>query len=346
MKNELSKIVLCLSLLGATLASHAQVTTQPAPDQVYRVRIPARSNSCSEEAKNLAEGFKKATGINPVKSTCTGAVTISEQGQNHTLYSLTLLYPAGKTPDQVSIKYGHMKSPIIGGPNEPGDYYGIYTSYQACLDALDDKTDEFERFTELHTVSSYCSKARLDDAYVLTVEGFGTPKQRLYTFDSSVGSRPDRSLQQEVLLHLQQKGVTIVDIVGSRLFYYSERPTDLRQKQLLSYQSEETCNLQLDEARMIVNGFDKTSQIVRCIQAGGTTQKVFNLVGILSNSTYLSNHMRPERYVSLEECLADIPRVASAHTYYYGRAAFGALCAFDSLYAQPEQFKMEVFSSL
>ena len=346
MKSNITKNLMLVSLsFGVSITSYAQTSSRPSPDKAYRVRIPVRQLSCAEEASKLAEAFKAATGITPSSSSCTG--TASVQGQNHSIYSLTLLYPRVQVLNHVKTKFGYLESSILGGANDSGDYYGIYKNYQSCLSALENKVEEFERYTELNAVSAYCSKALVRDGYVLTIESFGKPKQNLYTFDSSIGLKADSTLKLEVIKHLQHKGATVVETVGSRFFYYSPKATDLRQRRLLSYQSEEACTRQLDEGRKIVNGFDRTSNIARCVQATGPAMKKdFHLVGILSSSNYLVSSTSPEGFVSLDECLSQTERVISEQTYSTGKASFGALCTFDSLNLKPEKYKMDIFSSL
>ena len=328
-------LTLAFFINGLSLSAYAQTV----PDNVYRVRIPGTVETCLVEAENLSIRFKLATEVAPIKTSCTAVATITAQQQEFPLYSLMLTYPGKTKLTVLTTKYGHYNGGLPGGANDVGDYYGIYGTYQSCLNDIPKRTMEFEKNTELKAVATYCTQAKVENTYVLNIESFGKQKKKLFTFDAGVWSKG-----KELENYLLTKDISIVSASKTRYFYYSTAPLNLEKRTLLSYQSAETCNRQLEVAKKLVNNFDKNSMMATCVPSGQSIRSDFSLVVLFSGYGYYKTQTYSEKYVSLDECLSDTYRVVSDFTMT-GNNVFGALCSFDSISSQPEQFRMEVYSS-
>lgn len=313
-----------------------------APDKIYRVRIPAMSRTCVEEANLLSQHFLQATGVSPTKAECTDTAAYPADGKNYFVFVLTIFYSSEAQVSLTSSVYGFNGLPI-GDNGGLGDYYGMYDSYSSCVDHLQSRVQEYEKYTGLKAIDSFCTRARVSDTYVVQVDGFGKPQQKLSTFDSGFGSSPTSSELDELLQFARQQGASVVDQFQSRIFYYSHESLNFRAFRFFSYQTPEICSAQIDEARRILNQMQLPS-IIRCSHTSKEEIDTETLLAISVGYGYPLERDVTEKYFSLSECLADRERILKNATYYDGQAPYGAICSSDALSKNNGiQFKMKVY---
>ena len=281
---------------------------QPTGEKAYRVSLPGTSKTCLEEAESLSNRFQFVTGITAVRAECSATETRIVQRQAYTFYSLSLFYPANAQLSIDKTKFGHYAGGIPGGINSAGDYYGAYGSYSSCLEDISFRQNEFEKYTGLKAISSYCSKGRIGDSFVLNIDSFGQRKMKLFTFDAGKWSKGD-----EILRYLHKRNAAIVHKKGSRFYYYANKSLNLGQHRLLSYQDESICKDQLENAKSIVRAHDSDSAMVRCVEGTQAASADFHLVALFSGENFFKTRYMSERYNSYEQCLADISRVIDEH---------------------------------
>lgn len=313
--------------------------------QTYRVRIPGTTKSCTEEAGQLAKRFTIATGIVPVETRCSGSAQYQNRNKSFTIYSLILSYSSPLQLTPFTIKFGHYGNLPLSGVNSTGDYYGPYTSYESCLNDLDLRTLEFEEFTKLNSVASYCSKALASETYVLTIESFGKTEMNLFTFNVD-HIQKDELFQNEIKDHLISMGLQIVRNEKGRFYFYAPQSPNLVSQKLLSYQPIEICNSQINSARNIIKGITSGSSLFKCVPDKDFGELKYHLVSIYSEGRFLTNYKYREKFLTFEECTNDIARVLANENRYSGRTYLGGLCSIDSSSLNIEKYKMELFSIL
>lgn len=325
-----------VSLL-TTLSLVAQAV--PEQNQIYRVTLPGTSSTCLEEAEGLSSRFQIATGIKQVKAECSTTQTTSIQGRDYTFNTLTLYYSTHNQLPIFKVRFGHYEGGLPGGINSVGDYYGAYESYSSCIQNINFRNAEFEKYTGLSAVSSYCAKGRIDGNYVLTIDSFGQPKMRLYTFDAGNWSKGE-----EISKYLFRKKASTVHTKGTRFYYYAKNSLNLGQHRLLSYQDGNICSDQLEVAKNIIKNYGSDSTMVRCVKRAQTNNDNFHLIALFSGSNFFKTRYMNERYVSYEQCLSDISRVMNEYSSVSRNVPFGALCSKNSISTQEEKFIMEIFA--
>ena len=313
--------------------------TAPGSEQVYRVRVPASSLSCEEEAVSLGTHFSRTTGLRVKTAKCVDTIHLIENEKNFSIHSLLLTFLAPQTFHIEPALYGY-----LNGPHEDdiGDYYGIYSSYEACLSDLGNRTREFETHSGAKPVAAFCSRARVNDSFILQVDGFGSPKKKLRTFDAAPGALLDAPRQQELQRFLTAHGASLVWMNFSRAFFYSKAPLDLNRSKMLSFQETALCTSQLEDARKIIRHVTKTQPFVHCLPSVNTIPGRVDLFAGWSGNPIYGSRMIPTRYLSATECLSDKTRVLK-EIADQGQKPYGALCTRN---LSGEEYVMEVYEPL
>ncbi len=308
----------------------------------YRVRIPATTQTCEVEAERLAMRFSKATGFGSAKSECVSVLDYKVDEKTYALYSLALSIPSRIMDRLSSSVYGYLDSYY---PNDLGDYYGLYSTYEACIGALGDRSQEFEKHTGLMAVAAFCTRARVNASYVLQIDGFGKPKKKLGTFDPTFKSAMDAATKADFIQLLNKMGAFVVADLSSRAFYYSKESLEFSRSKMLSYQPAALCSSQLAAAKDILSRLTKLQPVLACIKSAHTKDERYDLFAAWSGEQIFSQQVS-FRYLSFQECLSDQKRVLDLEARDYGQRPLGAICSLKPLAGQPEEFMMEIYKGL
>jgi|GEM_PF-4175704 len=300
------------------LQVHAESTLQPFSN---RIQIPDVGVDCPTEAAGVALRFQKATGTPVTSAVCTPAEKISDRGHEYQIFSININYMAAFELKPYLASYS-----ADAFLDQPLGQDGVFTDYVTCLKSLANQKKAFEANTQLILVGGQCEVSpSFEKHYLLTLESFGDPKQRLFTFKENDNFYVDPRIHSAVLGKLVQAGAHISLDLKSQIFYYSAQPLLIFSNDLGLFDSEDQCAMQMNDAETIFRGSVQPAVTILCAKAFAATSPQSALTAIGLDRGQENTETATTRYTSLEECLQDKSRVLSNYIAG-GRKVLGGIC--------------------
>ena len=326
------KICAAVALISAS--SSASVPTVPNRQYNYLVRVPATSLSCEQEANLLLQRFLGATKITEAQGTCKEVLNVTFNKKSYSLYSLMITYQAQSPMTPYSNTWGTTSQ--TGIPE--GLLGGMYDTFHDCLEALPLKTQQYETYTQLPAVSAFCEVASHGHQFLLQVDGFGTPVNRLFTYHPRYTSTPElRAFIPELITKMGGQAAFTFE---ANSYYFAPQMLQIGEQSFGIMDSAAHCDAQTEEATNIMQKAGSTIMYTICTGRSGTI-----LQAIADSSSYIRSDFGTysRNYYSWSECMNDKARVL-ADEASMGNRPFGAICRPD--YSNDELFKIEIYSHL
>jgi hypothetical protein len=306
--------------------SSAFAATQPTYSFSYQARIPATSQSCEEEAKDLASRISANADVSNAVGTCKGVVLAKFDGTEARLYSLALTYN--------SKNYTTVYSAAIGGlydiTSTTGEM-GSFATYSECVEQIGVQSDRFEDATNLPVLAAYCSPVNVyHGGYILNVDGYGRPARTLRVVHPYFGVSELKKL-------FTSYGVVIVRTEGDAVYFYADSNFAFNQASFGLFAEEADCEKQLDDVKNLFAAMGAKTTLARC-RHDETTFGTYEMIGAGDLRWGLMAASRPTQYYSLDECLGS----RADELAQYGKNAYGALCRPNPI--AEGQFTMDVYT--
>lgn len=208
--------------LGGTAFSGTALPATPSPAPVeYRLNGAPRANpECQDDADAVAAKFTSA-GADVLSASCVKDDGISAE--------ISLFLDANKVPPIYSAVFGHRvesllthnsSSTPINHRHDLGRAIGLFQTREACLAQVATRHAAFEQKTGLPVIATQCIPLGYGSGYVMQIDGFGTPRQRLTTYGHTFFTNQlDDSLPQKIADRLQSNGFEMIDMrwIGNSL---------------------------------------------------------------------------------------------------------------------------------
>lgn len=306
----------------------------------YRVRIPATHRTCDHEARLLAARFWEATGLKTVTGSCVGEVVAPDGGPRY--YALLVTYQANRQQLPYTVFFG---MPISDTSPEPSGLRGLYATYQDCVSDLPAQAEFYESQTQLLAVASTCEQDSGAGNYRIQIDGFGSPKKRLYVLNAFRGLA-DESLMAGAAGLVSRHDGHVVKLVDNLIYYYSPRVTPIKHDRFGSFEDPTQCHSQVGSIDEAMTFAGATEMIVDCIPARYTGYLSLEALGNTKRMLMSDYGSRPDAvlYLTFSECLQDRNRVLSQARLDNSRVA-GAVCTRNSSLPS-ERYRVEILSTL
>jgi ABC-type molybdate transport system substrate-binding protein len=307
-----------------TLSTAAHAATLN--NYTLRILVPIAGSSCDTATTAYGHQFETATGIEVGSATC--AVSTPD------LYVLTINYAAAQPVDLYTANLGQATSDL---DPEPYDGAGIYADSATCNADLAGQKTAFATNTGLNVFTAYCIQdSQGIGQYILTIEGFGQPKEKLYVFEAFMDTADAQSMSSARQL-LTSAGATVVKQDGANLYYYSIAPTTAVKTNFGVFSSAQDCTSQIQAAQNILNAAGATKTEVVCVFDDPSTmlESIHLGTGLVTNDSLDAG----QTYHSLQECLGDEARV-DAYERSLQVKTLGEICVTD---VDPNTYQMTVF---
>lgn len=293
------------------------------PGQTYRAEIPQTNQSCEAEAQAMAARFLAATKVDFARGDCVEVYQTHTPNGKRTVYSIEVSYPGDLALDPASSVYG--VDDMLW--DMTGKFSGLYSDYDRCVADLALRTEEYRQHTGLMPVAAFCERSSTTANYVMQVDGFGMPRQRLYVFAPDRLEVPtDATVINGVKALISRMGAQLVAEQGARLFYYSEKSIHLRGSSVAYFDDPKYCQAQLSEAQKIFTGQGSVPAIVHCVAATDIpVPAAVELAVIYSGVDAPASFDGREIYPSFEECRLDHDRVLAREAREHSLVV-GGLC--------------------
>ncbi len=297
----------------------------------YWVRIPQTSQSCAEEAAALGARFAKTTGLKVMASKCAGVSSVQVDQLNYTLYSLNVDYMA-ESPIQTYIANLGLADVIAG--NLPTDHQGIFATLSDCQSATSAQVAIFEKQTGTPLLSARCELGTwgMSQAFVLVLEGFGSPDKTLQVADFGTEGGSGLALQSGVNDLITRADGVVAGNWSHFVFYYARRQLPMKFLRLGDLTDTE-CHSQLGAAQEIFKSMETPADaVVQCISSGQDNGATALEAAYVSQPMVLGDFgSRSAPYYSFTECMSNLDRTLEEVSSQGGVAPLGAICTEDIL---------------
>ena len=307
----------------ATIGADAQSQSNPMPFS-YRVLAPENSSSCQSTAQAIAQRFTQATNAKVISSQCADTETILDHGQTFKINVIDISY--------LSLTELKPYRAVFSGDtfmDQPLGGAGVFAQYPDCLQAMNQQKQVFESSTGLVLVSGHCEASTdSNPSYFFSLESFGTPMKRLFSYQDNVDFYIDPLIHSTALSEISNAGGIIALNNSSQVFYFSEQPISIMTQELGVFDSPDLCALQQQDAENIYASDSIKNVTILCAKNDDskTPRSSLTVVGIYGNEPTLRTEATT--YSSLRECLGDKSRVIN--NYISGsEKILGALCRPD-----------------
>jgi hypothetical protein len=299
--------------------------------QHYWVRIPQTSQSCAEEAAALGTRFAKATGLKVTASNCAGVSSVQVDQLNYTLYSLNVDYLAESSIQTYIANFG------LADENDgtlPTDHQGVFATLSDCQSAMSAQIAIFEKQTGTSLLSARCELGTwgLSQAFVLVLEGFGSPDRTLQVADFGTEGGAGLALQAGVNDLITRAHGVVAGNWSHFVFYYANHQLPVRYL-WLGYFTDTECHSQLKAAQEIFKNMETPADaVVQCISSGqdGATTSLDAMY--VSRTLVLGDFgARSQPYYSFTECMSNLERTLEEVNSQGGPDPLGAICTEDVL---------------
>jgi hypothetical protein len=331
-------LILCSVLTQFAVAQAAFAT--PESSFSLRLRVAHGPQSCDEQAQTLAARFSSLTGRKITDAKCVERISVP--GNSHRELDVIAITYTG------SLEIIPAKT-LVSGPDEetefqPGQHYGIYSSYDNCLNDSNKQISNFEASTALKAFALTCEADQLfGESYIMTIMSFGNAKTHLYAFEPF---RHALSAQTKTLVSqmLKEAGASAIQSLGSTFLYYAPSPAPVRGQTLGLFNSEAQCSSQLSDVKKLVAKTGATVSSVTCISDSTTSYSV----EVIDNSFYWlkdDQGLDSPVYYSFSECMNDRSRYLANYSTVLGHAV-GGLCEISTIGSSAlNQYRVVVFAT-
>jgi hypothetical protein len=307
------KLQKCILGLIFVLCAGATRAADELPEHTYWVRVLGNSQSCQQQAEQLAQDFANATKIRVGAFTCEGSVNVIEDGQTFTYNSISIKYKSYFQPGLYTAQYS-----FSSREREPQGEMGYFVNLSTCAAAVDSRKQEFLEQTGLLPIATTCE---LVESYsspasvVLKVQGFGQPKKRLFQASLPAAELvPQDQAHQAFKNIFSLKKVQVVGEQGGHFLFYRDQYLDIQYALTQYMAKEQEC---LDQKQGLLDFFVRAGSVapvVGCSKHDFPTGTFFALWGIGESDKFLSESAVASgmHYYSFEECMADRPRVVES----------------------------------
>ncbi|MGZ3746842.1 MAG: hypothetical protein ACXWRE_05730 [Pseudobdellovibrionaceae bacterium] len=295
-----------LALLKIVALFHFPVAMGVSDEQFYRIKIPATSQSCEQEATRLAARFQKISGKVPVDSKCSGHSKIVDGKLEKQLYILDFNYPSkGKANELIySSYYGYSFFNIY-----KNNLHGMYPALKKCLDELQYRTKEFEHNTGIAVLASTCEQATSDieQSYVVRIDTVGIPEIRLLSTEELSKNYSESPFNKAIEKIIQANNGHIVEHTGGHFYFYSNK---LIRPQHMDFgdMREGDCQQQLNDLNHMLRNLNQNELTVGCTyihqQSGYAT-----LRAVWNQFNSFDSFSAEEHYADFNECDRDKSRM-------------------------------------
>lgn len=298
----------------------------------YRVRIPATSLTCEQEAALLAQKFTRATSLQADQSQCREVLTVTFDKKSYQLYSLVLTYTAEESLTPYTARFGTAGQ--LGTPQ--GLVGGLYSTFEECLKDSSVKKPLFEQHTLLPVVSAVCEIAPFGRPFQLRIDSFGKPAKTLHAFHSNYRGSPE--INRHIAALIEQSGGIPVHQVDASWLYFSPSPLSFLSHDFGNFDTDEQCKTQLADASAILMNSGSRFVYAECVS-------MHRLQAIGDGNAWITNDYGTpsEAYYSLSECLNDKNRVL-ADRRTTGKTPLGAICSHD--FSHKDVYRVVVYDAI
>jgi hypothetical protein len=294
----------------------------------YRVHMPKSDLSCEKEAQLLGDRFKAATGLAVTEQKCVGTVTLNADGKAYTLYTLSITYTGDAPVYPYTAYFGESAT-----YDTPSNLVGTYSLFSDCLADLPGQLKQFEAQTGLIAVSAGCEPGQMDieSNYVLKIEGFGDPKNRLFVLDPKRNVQATPEWNDKLASIIPLKGGTIVKRNKEMVYYYASSVLPAREVSLAFFNKKEECLAQLDQAQKIFKNVGADVVYADCLaparvdgpSPGARLEVIHDSYVMVGGDSGLRDSAID--YYSFAECMADRDAVLADLLAKHSRV-LGGIC--------------------
>jgi hypothetical protein len=313
-------ILLIFSIALATVQSFANLS------QTYSTRVPAENGlTCQQQAQNLAEKIVRILKVTISETPTCFESSFKDNNSSYNLRSINVHYVADQNSVYNNLYNAQYSSDYLDG--QPQGENGIYPTYQNCLNDLLNRQVEFTNHTSLEAVSASCNPDKVSSNYVLNIEGFGIPKEKMYSMSISNYSSDLNRFINETAAVINKANASAVVKYENGILYYSKSELFSQSFDLNLLKNEVQCQSQRMAMEKLYSSKESFAHgSSECMQISIGDLKFWSLHEVsVGEKIIISNDQYDHDYYSFDECMT-AANDKNSHDFY-GRTSFCKLTA-------------------